>query len=235
VLARASGRREDPPAIDLRGGSGFEGVAADGGGAVLVLQEEESRLLVFSADLSQLLQVISLVVAPGTSGFEAEWHAEPNRRGEGLLLLKGGHVLLAKQKKDAYLIEFGPAGDAPLGVGEDTFLAPGAPFARPDADRAELVPLAAWKLDLESANDLAVGDDGHAYVISSEAQTIVRLEKRLEPGEQARVDDSWTIDDVPGGKDARPEGLVLLAGGVPLIGVDSKVAGDNLAVLSSTA
>src|SRR5687767_10761389 len=33
--------------IDLGGGSGFEGIAADGEGLVVILQEERSRLLVF--------------------------------------------------------------------------------------------------------------------------------------------------------------------------------------------
>src|SRR3954462_13982838 len=41
--------RDSP--VDVRSGSDFEGVAADGEGTVFLLQEEESRLLVLAADL----------------------------------------------------------------------------------------------------------------------------------------------------------------------------------------
>src|SRR4051794_4165147 len=48
--------------IDVDSGSGFEGVAADGEGTVLLLQEEDSRLLVMAPDLSRLVQVLVLDV-----------------------------------------------------------------------------------------------------------------------------------------------------------------------------
>jgi hypothetical protein len=223
--------------IGLRSGSGFEGVASDGEGSVLILQEEEARLLVFPADLSQLLQVLELAV-PEEPGFGAAWHAKTNARGEGLLLLEGGHLLIAKQKEPAYLIEFGPAGDTARGISAGTVLAAGARFERPNDELGRLVPLAAWELGEDTAktlptiNDIAFGDDGRVYLLSAEAQLIAQLEERLEPGERARATDSWRIDGtIPGGEDARPEGLVVLGKRTPVIGIDSKLAGSNLVVL----
>ena len=225
--------------IDVRSGSGFEGVVSDGEGTVLVLQEEEARLLVLSPDLSKLLQVLELAVPEDTPGYGSAWHAEPNARGEGILLLERGHILVAKQKDPAYLIEFGPAGDVAGGIGADTVLASGQPLKRPAGDAAQLVPLAGWPLDaetaekLESLNDIAFGDDGCVYLLSAKSRVIARLEKRLEPGEDADAAELWEIDAaLPGDEQARPEGLALVGGSTPIVGFDSKAAGDNVMVLS---
>jgi hypothetical protein len=222
--------------IDLRSGSGFEGIGSDGDGSVFVLQEEKARLLVFSPDLSQLLQVLELVV-PETTPYGAAWHADENRRREGLLVLDRGHMLVAKQKAPVYLIEFGPADDDAIGVGPDTVLADGAAWQRPEEGR--LVALAAWELEdksakqLPSVNDIAIGRDSSVFLLSAEARVIARLEDRLVPGERAaRATGAWKIDNaIPGGKKARPEGLAIVAGNTPLVGVDSKVAGHNVVVL----
>ncbi len=212
--------------IDLGGGSGFEGIAADGEGLVVILQEERSRLLVFDANLRRLEQTIELAVPRDTPDFGRGWHTDTNKRGEGLLLLKDGHVLVGRQK-DVYLIEFGPHGAAPLGVSADTVLPADAAF---ELGAGELVPLAWWPIEaLKSANDLALGGDGRVYVISSKTSTIARLLERLEPGGDATPDQLWTLAGTlpPGDPDPQPEGLVLV-GECPLVAFDTKFAGDNL-------
>ena len=224
--------------IDVRSGSGFEGVASDGEGTVLVLQEEISRLLVLSPDLLQLLQVLELEVPEDTPGYGTEWHEEPNARGEGILLLEGGHVLVAKQKDPVFLIEFGPSGHVARGVDSETVLAPGKPFQRPGGKAARLFPLAGWSLageaaeKLTSVNDLAFGGDEHVYLLSAKARLIARLETRLKPGEEADTAELWEIDErLAGDDDARPEGLALVGSTTPIVGFDTKVAGDNVMVL----
>ena len=149
-------------------------------------------------------------------------------------------MLIAKQKEPVYLIEFGPAGDDASGIGPDTLLPRGAGFERPTGEAGKLAPLASWPLAgnaseiLPTANDIAFGEDQRVYLISAEEHTIARLEKRLEPGERARADGQWRIEgDIPGGKDARPEGLTLVGGSCPAIGIDSKVAGDNVLLLAA--
>jgi hypothetical protein len=224
--------------VDVGSSSGFEGVASDGKGTIFLLQEEKARLLVLAADLSRLLQVIALAVPAACPELGTAWSRDANARGEGLLLLERGHVLIGKQRGDACLIEFGPPGDAPRGIDADTVLAPGEPFEQPDAIEAELVPLAVWPLAkdtrdvLPTINDLALGPDGRVHALSSATQTIVRFDRRLQPGGGARGTDSWRIGDgIPGGKDAHPEGLAILPSGRPLVGIDSKHARDNLVAL----
>ena len=92
-------------------GSQFEGVACDGDGHVLVLQEGPARVLVLSRRLDTLLHTIRLIVDPDEPDFGEKWHDDDNARGEGMVLLRDGHLLIAKQRKPIRLIEFGPAGD----------------------------------------------------------------------------------------------------------------------------
>lgn len=228
--------------VDLRSGSGFEGVASDGVGTVVLLQEEQARLLVVAPDLSRLLHTLVLAVPVDEPVLNPAWRREPNSRGEGLLLLRRGHVLIAKERDTACLIEFGPAGDRPIGVAAATLLGPGETFERPDATTAELVPLAVWPLSAATArtlptiNDLALGPDGRVYALSGHAQVIVRMEERLTPGERAGATAVWPIgDEIPGGRAARPEGLAFLPSGRPVVGIDTGQPQDNLVVLRSLA
>lgn len=223
--------------VDLRSGSGFEGVAADGDGTLVLLQEEQARLLVFAADLSRLLHTLELAVPVDDPVLNPAWRRAPNSRGEGLLLLRRGHVLVAKERDAPCLIEFGAAGDQAIGVSPDTVLPPDEPWPLPDVDKAELVPLAVWQLGertaamLPTINDLALGPDGRVYALSALSQVIARMEQRLTPGERAGAAAAWQIAaDLPGGRAARPEGLAFLPSGRPVVGIDSKPK-NNLVVL----
>jgi hypothetical protein len=226
--------------VDLRSGSGLEGVASDGDGTIVLLQEEQARLLVFTPDLSRLLHALVLAVPADDPVLNPAWRRDPNSRGEGLLLLRDGHVLIAKERDAPCLIEFGPPGDRPTGVTPDTVLPPHEPFQRPDIIETELVPLAVWLLSAATAttlptiNDLALGPDGRVYAISAHAQVIARIEQRLTPGERAGASAAWQIGDgIPGGRDARPEGLTFLPSGRPVVGIDTKQPHDNLVVLQA--
>src|SRR4051794_17322753 len=224
--------------IDLRSGSGFEGVASDRDGTIVLLQEEQARLLVFAPDLTRLLHTLVLAVPADHPVLNPAWHREPNSRGEGLLLLQHGHILIAKERNPPCLIEFGPPGDPPTGITADTVLAPNQPFLRPDATKTELAPLAVWQLNkatattLPTINDLALGPDRRVYALSSHTQVIARLQQRLTPGERAAATAAWQIsDEIPGGRNARPEGLTFLPSGRPVIGIDTQQPDNNLVLL----
>ena len=225
-------------AIDLRSGSGFEGAASDSDGTIVLLQEEQARLLVFAPDLSRLLHTIALDVPVDHPVLNPAWRRAPNSRGEGLLLLRRGHVLIAKERDAPCLIEFGPPGDRPIGVTPDTVLAPDEPFQPPDDAKTELVPLLVWQLGeattamLPTINDLALGPDGRVYALSAHTQVIARMEQRLTPGERAGATAAWQIAaDIPDGRNARPEGLTFLPSGRPVVGIDSHQPENNLLVL----
>src|SRR4029079_4251463 len=102
--------------------------------------------LVVAPDLSRVLHTLSLAVPVDDTVLNPAWRRAPNSRGEGLLLLRRGHVLIAKERDTACLIEFGPPGDRPIGVTADTVLAPAAPVQTPETTQCAAVPLAVWSL-----------------------------------------------------------------------------------------
>jgi hypothetical protein len=183
----------------------------------------------------------------------AAWKARPNSRGEGMILMKKGHVLVLKEKQPSLLIEFGPEGDAPMGYGAETFLREGEAFAglRTDGEepvhRADqpaataqrrLVALKVWAFSerlgklAKDASELMLGPDGRVYMLSQESSVLIRLEKTLKPDEDKVGTDHDTYWNLPDGMD-KAEGLVIDDQMHPWIGVDIKQTGKpNLFQLS---
>jgi hypothetical protein len=219
-------------------GSEFEGVACDGTGCVFLLREGPATVLVAAPDLAHVERTITLTVDASEPVIGPSWNEDPNKRGEGLLLLRDGHLLVLKQANPVALVEFGPSGDPAHGISPDTVLPAGEPFALPGSD-ASYVPLAVWELadgavdDFPSLNDVAADDSGRVHVVSSKGWLIGRLEDRLTPGEHARIPDRWDLRDALGQDDdeekkRRVEGLTLEPGGVALVGLDMKGVDENL-------
>ena len=255
VIALGHPRSADPTktSVDLRtfvsewthrpqAGSQWEGVACDASGRVFVLQEHAgkkraSHVFVFASSLDELLQTIALDVDQGKTGWERAWMHEENARGEALVLLRDGHLLVFKQKDPVQLIEFGMPGDVAGGFGPDRVLEPTDSFeldAKSTFVRYE--PLASWGLGasasamLGSVNDAAVAD-GELYVVSRSSHLIARLDSDVEAGEPISI---GAVADIPT-EIEHPEGLVLLEGAVPLVGNDRPAddAGPNLFLLSA--
>src|SRR5262249_26337455 len=85
----------------------IEAICADGLGRVLLLQETPPRAELFDPKVLKVIASIDLVLE-GRSEIARAW-ADPNgSRGEGAVLLPGGHLLVAKEKKPPAFIEFGP-------------------------------------------------------------------------------------------------------------------------------
>jgi hypothetical protein len=90
---------EDDPQI--------EAVCADGLGRILLLQETPPRVEFIDPKASKVIASIELAVEGGAEIARA-WSDPKGSRGEGIVLLPGGHLLVAKEKKPAALIELGP-------------------------------------------------------------------------------------------------------------------------------
>src|SRR5215475_3389999 len=87
--------------------SQIEAVCADGLGRVLLLQETPSRVELIDPEALKVVASIDLAVE-GRSEIARTWSDPKGSRGEGSVLLPGGHLLVAKEKKPAAFIEFGP-------------------------------------------------------------------------------------------------------------------------------
>jgi hypothetical protein len=209
----------------------IEAICADGAGRVLLLQESPPRAELIEADLSRVVASIHLIVE-GKSDLARSWSDPQGSRGEGAVLLAGGHLLVAKEKKPAALIEFGPRGARPRGLARGGSLAQGARWPI-DAGSHEFVALATWFPDealakaCDDFSDLEIGPDGRLYLLSDKSAAIARLED-LEPrGGAAACTAAWRLDDL----DGKPEGLSFDAEGRAVVALDKRKSRNNLVLL----
>lgn len=204
------------------GGSQWEAIDADGAGNLFILGEADNRILVLDPELSALGPGLDLEIS-ALEELGAQWAAEPNSQGEGLLLLSQGHLLVLKEKKPALLVEFGPEGAAPRGYGPQTWLQPGEAFALPPHGRLRV--LRTWRLSKSlraiaaDGSELALGGDRRLYMLSQESGTLIRLPESLTPAvSEVGFDDYWRL---PEGMD-KAEGLLVDAQRQPWVALDRK-------------
>jgi hypothetical protein len=157
------------------------------------------------------------------------WLGDRSSRGESLVLADRGHLLVVKEKDPTAILEFGPAGDDPVGWRR------GGPTAPPGPGDATLTVLATWWLSGELAkwlpdvSDVTLGPDGRLYMLSDQGSAIARLPDVLDPrGGEVEAAATWRIAGSP----ENAEGLVILADGTVLVGLDTKSPRRNLLQLS---
>lgn len=215
-------------------GSQWEAVASDASGRVFVLEESPGRVFVLSAELDRLEHTYALQVEANAGVSEelvAAWRDQPNSRGEGLVLLTNGHLLVLKEKRERALIEFGPRGARAEGYRPELAVTAGRSFPSGfEARESELVALQAWSLGkakkLPDASELAVNEAGELFVLSDEGRAYARAElpietdaERVELGEIVRVS-----------KSDKPEGMTVLADGRVVVASDQKKSKNNAVV-----
>jgi hypothetical protein len=217
-----------------RRGTQAEALASDGTGLVLVLVEEPGAVFLFDLGLGRQIARIELVVGADQPVARA-WGRDTNSRGEGLVLLRDGHLLVLKEKDPPALLEFGPAGAAPKGFGPERLLAPGSAWSRPDGGAVRLEALATWLLPddvakrLGDASDLAAGFDGRLYLLSDQDSSVARVAEGAPiTGGTIDLDQIRTIE----GKPDKAEGLALLPDGRVYVALDTRKAKRNLLLLT---
>ncbi|MEK7857473.1 MAG: hypothetical protein AAB288_15395, partial [Acidobacteriota bacterium] len=160
----------------------WEALATDGEQRFFVLQEHSQSILVLDRSAQTIQKAIHFNfaeafpedIAKGSKKFRK------NALGEGMLLLKKGHVLIAKESVPTAFVEFGPEGDAPLGVNPLTVLPKNEAFQLSgDGLHIKLKPLHTWMLNAHSKcdiSDLALDKDKKLLVLSETCQTISRYD-----------------------------------------------------------
>jgi hypothetical protein len=203
--------------------SQLEGIAVDGAGTVALMREDPPSVLLVDLEAGRVTARIPL--HHGRAAWADYW-ADPASRGEGLLLLRGGRLLVVKEKDPAALIEFGPHGSAARGVSAEDLLGPGD---RWDASWTDVryEALAAWPLGgtaaeaLEDVSDLAVGSEGDLWLLSDQSRSLARVDLPLSAagGRITEVAECWRL---PKGAE-KPEGLAWLGDGRVLVVLDLEV------------
>src|SRR5215472_2312819 len=209
----------------------IEAVCADGVGRIAILQESPPRVELIDPKASKVVASIDLAVA-GRGKIARAWSDPEGSRGEGMVLLPEGHLLVAKEKKPAALIEFGPSGSQSRGLVRGGAPANGErwPIKR---RHHRFVALAIWCPDKRLAktcadfSDLAIGPDGCLYLLSDKSFTIARLDGLPPGGGAAAVLEAWRLGEL----DGKPEGLAFTPQGYGLVGLDTRKARRNLVLL----
>ena len=233
------GRLDDWTTIDLAelpgwpptsGDSQFEAIAADGGSLVAVMREDPPVVLVADTGTRELRAEIRLT-APAGSLIDGQWD-DASSRGEGLVFLRGGRLLVAQEKRPRALIEFGPVGTEPKGLSSDDVLGPGESWDAPGG-RVDFVPLSMWKL--KSAAKRALGDvsaigtdsQGHLWLLSDKSQRVGRLDLDIpldpDDDELRDLDEIWNL---PKGAE-KPEGIAAIGDGRVLVVLDTPSTSGN--------
>jgi hypothetical protein len=209
----------------------IEAICADGAGRIVVLQETPPRVEVIDPESSRVVASIELAVK-GRDTLARSWSHPDGSRGEGMALLPGGHLLIAKEKKPSALIEFGPANSPARGLPRGGALPNGKrwPIAK---GRHRFVALAVWYPDETLAeacadfSDLAIGPDGRLYLLSDQSASIARLDDLPADGGTAALVATWLLEDLGG----KPEGLAFTAEGRAIVALDKRKARRNLLLL----
>lgn len=206
----------------------IEAIASDGAGHVLLLQESPPRAELIDLDSLRVVASIHLEV-DSDSDLAASWSDPDGSHGEGVVLLPGGHLLVAKEKDPAALIEFGPPGSQSRGLSRGGALPFGAQWPIGNGEH-RFVPLAVWKPDkilkktCADFSDLEIGPDSHLYLLSDQSTSIARLDNLTAGGGIASLSASWQLEDL----DEKPEGLSFTATGHAVVAVDKRKARNNL-------
>jgi uncharacterized protein YjiK len=223
--------------VRIGGSSQWEGVDTDETGRVFVLREVPGTVFVFDPELRTLLHVLALTVEDDPEEQEA-WEADENALGEGLLLLRNGHLFVVKEERPRQLLEFGLPGAAAEGLTGDLLIADTGEFPTPDQPRATFHMLAAWDLGGEALDrigdlsDVAIGPDGRVYILSDQSRCIARLQETVPPESgTVEVDRIWGLPE----RLHQPEGLVITAGWDVLVATDHEELRDNLFLLDGLA
>jgi uncharacterized protein YjiK len=152
------------------------------------------------------------------------------------VLLRNGHILVAKEKDPPVLMEYGPSEERPQGLTPDLLFATSDEFPLPQEPRTEFSLLTVWRLSssagdaIKDISDVAVGPDESLYLLSDESACIAQLERTLDPGqEHLEIASLWHLPP----ELEQPEGLVLTEDRTPLVAIDSGERGTNLFMLST--
>jgi hypothetical protein len=210
--------------LDASEPSQFEAVAADGGTLVALMREEPPVVLVADTESRSLRSAIALV-APPWSALAGRWD-DPSSRGEGLVLLRGGRLLVAKEKRPRALVEFGPPGTNPRGLSRDDFLEPDEPWDAP-MGQVTYHALAMWKLRggakkaMGDISGLSVGPDRSLWLVSDKSAALARmgLEAALPRG-GGSVTSFDEVLHLPTGA-VKAEGIAVVEPGRALVVLDS--------------
>ena len=201
-------------------------------GAFCCSRKHLARVELIDPKALKVVASIDLAVE-GRGEIARSWSDPKGSRGEGTVLLPGGHLLIAKEKNPAAFIEFAARPRSrSRGLVLGGALADGERWPIKRGHR-RFVALAIWRPDKTLAktcadfSDLEIGPDRCLYLLSDKSATIARLDDLPAGGGTAGLLDAWRLGDL----DGKPEGLAFTAHGRAIVGLDTHKPRRNLVLL----
>ncbi len=220
----------------------WEAIAVDGNGQIFLVQEYSESLLVLSADLQRVVSIMNYSFDEALPSLKnAKKKFRSNAKGEGVILLKQGHFIVAKESDPPALVEFGPAGHEALGLSSQTLLAPGEAFVLPQSPaqdsplaaavtRFDYRPLHVWSYEGRAGHakcdisDLAVSPSGLLFLLSQSCGQLKLLQGLATSHSKLDVLASYNVS-----REVRnPEAIVALSDTEVIVASDTKKSGANV-------
>lgn len=199
----------------------FEAVA-DAGDGRLVIMGEEPALVVLIDPRAQRCDGWWRLVVREQPDFAQLWDADENSRGEAMILLPDGHILVIKEKRPVMAVEYGPSGRRSLDRSR-----PASPWEPPAGHE---LPVAHWADVVDAPGDLSdcVAVGGRIVAVSDQDRCLVVLDHS----------DETLVAGPPislGKKIEKPEGLAVTASGTWFVAMDTKTGSDSLVTIEPPA
>lgn len=195
----------------------FEAVADAGGGRLAIMGEEPALLVLIDPRARRCDGWWHLDVKEKPD-FAELWDADENSRGEAMVLLPDGHVLVFKEKRPVMAVEFGPEGRHSLDR-----LQPTAAWSGPDG---HTLPVVHW-----SDIDDAPGDVSGCVVVDGRIMLLSDQDRCLVPLQHS--DESFVAGEPIGlvKKVEKPEGVAVTSAGTWFVAMDTKSGTEALIVI----
>lgn len=192
----------------------FEAVADAGQGRVLVLGEEPALLVLVDPLAGECLGWWHLTMKESPD-FQELWDRDENSRGEALLPLPDGHLLVLKEKSPVVAIECGPGGRTSWDRSAVVDV-----WAPPDGHE---LPVVHWSDITDAPRDISdcTLSDGRIVAVSDKDACLVLL---THDGESFAAGESLPLDK----KISKPEGLTVTAAGEWFVAMDSRETSGSL-------
>jgi hypothetical protein len=186
----------------------FEAVADAGAGRLLILGEEPALVVLVDPIAGECVGWWRITMAESPD-FADLWDREENSRGEGLIPLAAGHVLVIKEKSPVVAIDCGAGGRRSWDDEPDD-----APWEAPDGHE---LPVAHWSNVENAPRDLSdcVRVEGRLVALSDRDSCLVELahdDESFAAGEPVALDK----------KIEKPEGLAVSTSGAWFVAMDSR-------------
>ncbi|MBI2602999.1 MAG: hypothetical protein HYW48_08080 [Deltaproteobacteria bacterium] len=210
--------------------SQWEAIKSDASGRIYLLHEQFASIVVIRRDSTEVEGVINL------EHFELTRNRrdlKENALGEGMVLLKNGHIMVAKEREKAAMIEFGPADDPAEGYQISSLIRSKDTFPL-NTSHTSYVPLHYWKLPADfrpcDLSEVSADSEGNLYILSQKCRMIAQIgELSLDQNKMTFVN-TWGLPKNISGAEA----FVVLPGHRFLVAQDRKSEhAPNLHLLSS--